>query len=128
MPWLQGPLQTSVMCPCWLCVVLIIWLVDTVCRVVQLAYRLQFISLHAIILVPQLPISLLRLAPSTAYYIYAWLVHCTWKIHWINPVVVKPNVILLSQIHGISRNIFAQECQIDAIISEDIVRQKRISL
>jgi len=45
-------------------------LVDTVCLAVQLAYRLQFISLQAIILVPLLSISLLRLAPSTVYYIY----------------------------------------------------------
>jgi len=67
---MQGPSQNFIMCPCWLCVVLIIWLVDTVCLPVQLAYKLQFISLQAIILVPLLSISLLRLAPSTVYYIY----------------------------------------------------------
>jgi len=32
-------------------------LVDTVCLAVQLAYRLQFISLQAIILVPLLPLA-----------------------------------------------------------------------
>jgi len=70
--WFQGPLQSLVMCPRWLCVVLIIWLVDTVYLAVPLAYRLQFISLQSIILVPLLSISLLRLAPSTVYYIYGW--------------------------------------------------------
>jgi len=63
--FIQGPLQTLIMCPRWLCIVLIICLVDTVCLAVQ------FISLQAIILVPLLSISLLRLAPSTVYYIYA---------------------------------------------------------
>jgi len=58
------------MCLRWLCVVLIIWFIDTVCLEVQLAYRLQIISLQAIILVPLLFISLLRLASSTVYYIY----------------------------------------------------------
>jgi len=45
--------------------------------VVQLAYRLQFISLQAIILVRPLSISLLRLAPSTVYYMY--VNYCLYK-------------------------------------------------